>query len=53
MTAGQMLKQNRDEILRIAAEHGAHNVRLFGSCARGEERPDSDVDLLVATAGED
>jgi len=37
----------RAEILRIAARHGAHNVRLFGSVARGEDRPESDVDLLV------
>jgi predicted nucleotidyltransferase len=37
----------RNEILRIAAEHGARNVRLFGSIARGEARSTSDVDLLV------
>ncbi len=37
----------REEILAIAARHGASNVRLFGSVLRGEERPDSDVDLLV------
>ena len=41
------IEQNRDEILRIAARHGARNVRVFGSVARGEERADSDVDLLV------
>jgi uncharacterized protein len=34
-------------ILRIAAEHGARNVRVFGSAARGESGPDSDLDLLV------
>ena len=39
--------QNREEILRIAARHGARNVRVFGSVARGEDRHDSDVDLLV------
>jgi predicted nucleotidyltransferase len=33
--------------LRIAAAHGASNVRVFGSVARGEAAPDSDVDLLV------
>lgn len=38
---------DRDEILRIAAQHGARNVRVFGSIARGEDRADSDVDLLV------
>jgi predicted nucleotidyltransferase len=42
-----LLKDKRDEILRIAAEHGASNVRVFGSVARGEAGPDSDVDLLV------
>ncbi len=43
----ELLKDRREEILRIAAQHGAHNVRVFGSVARGEARPDSDVDLLV------
>jgi predicted nucleotidyltransferase len=37
----------RDEILRIAARHGARNVRIFGSVARGEAGENSDVDLLV------
>jgi predicted nucleotidyltransferase len=41
------LRQRRDEILRVAAKHGAHDVRVFGSVARGEARPDSDVDLLI------
>ena len=39
--------RNREEILRIAAQHGARNVRVFGSVARGDDRADSDVDLLV------
>ncbi len=43
----ELLKDRREEILRIAAQHGAHNVRVFGSVARGDARPDSDVDLLV------
>lgn len=43
----QLLRANREEILRLAAKHGAHNVRVFGSMARGQARPDSDVDLLV------
>ena len=38
---------HRAEILRIAADHGAHDVRLFGSIVRGQARSDSDVDLLV------
>lgn len=37
----------QDEIRRIASRHGALNVRVFGSRARGEERPESDLDLLV------
>ena len=41
------IQGKRQEILRIAARHGAHNIRLFGSAARGEDRPDSDLDLLV------
>ena len=41
------LRGKRQEILRVAARHGARNVRLFGSAARGEDRPNSDVDLLV------
>lgn len=41
------ISESRDLIKRIAAEHGALNVRVFGSRARGDARPDSDVDLLV------
>jgi uncharacterized protein len=37
----------REEILRIAATYGAHNVRVFGSRVRGDARPDSDADFLV------
>jgi predicted nucleotidyltransferase len=47
MGIDELLKDRREDILRIAAQHGAHNVRVFGSVARGEARPDSDVDLLV------
>jgi len=43
----ELLGSKREEILRIAALHGAHNVRVFGSAARGEARGDSDVDFLV------
>jgi predicted nucleotidyltransferase len=43
----EILKEKRDEILRIAARHGASNVRIFGSVARGEASAQSDVDLLV------
>jgi predicted nucleotidyltransferase len=41
------IDRDREEILRIAAQHGARNVRVFGSVARGDDRADSDVDLLV------
>jgi len=43
----ELLKSRRDEILQIAAKHGAHNVRVFGSVARGEADSQSDIDLLV------
>ena len=41
------LQTRRDDILSIAARHGARNVRVFGSVAHGDARPDSDVDILV------
>lgn len=41
------LRTHREAILRLAREHGAHNVRIFGSAARGEETGDSDLDVLV------
>jgi len=44
------LRLRRDALHQIAARHGASNLRLFGSVARGEERPDSDVDLLIDLA---
>lgn len=44
----EILGDKREEILAIAADHGASNVRIFGSVARGEARPDSDVDFLVS-----
>lgn len=47
MTPRDLLKEKRDEILRIAAKHGARNVRVFGSVARGEADDASDVDFLV------
>ncbi len=43
----ELLKAKRDDILRIATAHGAHNVRVFGSVARGDAKPTSDVDFLV------
>lgn len=43
----QVLKGKRNEVLRIAALHGAENLRIFGSAARGEVGPDSDIDVLL------
>jgi hypothetical protein len=43
----ELLAAKMGDILRIAAKHGACNLRVFGSVARGEARPDSDVDFLV------
>jgi uncharacterized protein len=42
-----LLKTRREAILRIAAKHGAFDVRVFGSRSRGEAGPDSDFDFLV------
>jgi predicted nucleotidyltransferase len=50
MSMEQLLRQHRADILRLAAKHGARNVRVFGSVARGEDTPDSDVDFLVEAA---
>lgn len=43
----KLLKEKREEILKIAAKHGARNVRVFGSVARGEATLASDIDFLV------
>ena len=42
-----LLEEKRAEILRVAAEHGAREVRVFGSVARGEANRESDIDFLV------
>ncbi len=48
----EALRARRAEILALAARYGISNVRVFGSVARGEATPQSDVDLLVtANAG--
>jgi predicted nucleotidyltransferase/DNA-binding XRE family transcriptional regulator len=44
---GRRLRRRRRAIIDIAARRGAHNVRVFGSVARGEDNVNSDVDLLV------
>ena len=47
MTTVELLKARREELLSVAARYGARDVRVFGSIARGEAGPGSDVDLLV------
>ena len=49
MTTYEAMRQKRAEIDEIARRHGVLKVRVFGSVARGEETPESDVDLLVVT----
>jgi uncharacterized protein len=47
MRLDRLLEENRGEILRIAAKHGAREVRVFGSVTRGEVDRESDIDFLV------
>jgi len=47
MTFEELRSRYRDRIIGLAERRGAHNVRVFGSVARGEQRPDSDIDFLV------
>ena len=47
MDTRTLLQFRRDDILSVAERYGARNVRVFGSVARGDARPDSDVDILV------
>ena len=44
---GRRLRQRRRQVLATAEKHGASNVRVFGSVARGEDTPESDIDILV------
>jgi predicted nucleotidyltransferase len=48
MSLFQELEKRRDEIISLGEEFGAGNIRVFGSVAREEEGPDSDIDILVA-----
>jgi hypothetical protein len=47
MNTKELLAAHRERILEIAKSYGARRIRLFGSAARGEEYPDSDLDFLV------
>jgi len=51
MSIAVHIKNRREDILRVAAQHGAGNVLLFGSVARGDDTAESDVDLLVDVTG--
>ncbi len=47
MKLDEILKKNRERILKICQKYGATNVRVFGSVARGDASSSSDIDLLV------
>ena len=47
MKIEELLKAKREEIIEIARKHGAYNLRIFGSLARGEGNEQSDIDFLV------
>jgi predicted nucleotidyltransferase len=48
MKLKELLQEKKEEIIQIAAKHGAYNLRIFGSVARGEETETSDIDFLSA-----
>jgi hypothetical protein len=45
-----LIREKREAILQLASQYGASNVRIFGSVARGEARPNSDIDILISAA---
>ena len=47
MRLEELLKEKREDILRLAAQHGAEQIRVFGSAARGDADEQSDIDFLV------
>ena len=47
MAHDQLLKEKRKAVMNLAARHGAKNIRVFGSVARGQDGAESDIDLLV------
>ena len=52
MEIEKLLKAKREQIIAIAAKHGANNLRIFGSVARGEADENSDLDLLIDYSSE-
>ncbi len=51
MSLARLLEENREEILRIAEKHGVSRIRVFGSAARGDDTPESDIDFLIEVDG--
>ena len=47
MTRSEQIQLNREDIIRLAKRYGVTQMRLFGSVARGEDTPESDIDFLV------
>ena len=47
MTHAEHIKHNRKDILRLARRYGVTEMHVFGSTARGEDTPESDIDFLV------
>jgi uncharacterized protein len=47
MTLEELRSRYRDQIVELAEKRGAHNIRVFGSIARGDQYPGSDIDFLV------
>lgn len=47
MNIQELIQSKREEILQLASQHGALNVRIFGSVVRGEADQKSDIDFLV------
>ena len=47
MILATRIAEHRNEILALAQKHGAENVRVFGSVAKGKDSDGSDLDLLV------
>ena len=47
MTRAEQIQHNRKDILRLAKRYGVTEMRIFGSVARGEDTPESDIDFLV------
>ena len=47
MDTTTLLQEHRATVFDLANQHGARNIRIFGSAARGDDQPDSDIDLLI------